>query len=183
MAYIPHITDYKPFYIQRTQMQTSDEGEEIEVDVDATALDTSVQWGLVAKANPYPALPTPKTPYSNSFNDENGDDEYLDAVRYQSFEFEVEFYVKAFSTATSSAADVLRQQVQSFFNHIKTGEFKVYDAYTGLGRRKARYAGYKESDGGYVMRDDWARLIFTVTFKVNDPITAMTLSDGVIVKI
>lgn len=183
MSYVPYISNYKPFYIQRTEMQVSEDGEEIEVDVDASALDTSVQWGMVAKTNPYPAMPTPKTPYSNSFNDEDGDDEYLDVIKYQSFEFEVEFYVKTYASGTSSAASVLRQQVQAFFDHIKTGEFKVYDAHTGLGRRKVRYAGYKETDDGFKAVDDWARLIFSITFKVNDPMTAMTLANGVITKI
>ena len=171
MPYLPNIPDYKPFYIQ--------------AESDAAAINTAAQWGLVAKTNPYPAMPEPKDPYKNDFHDENGDDEYTAQMRYKSFTFQVSFYVKAYdSTAnnvTTPAVDVLRSQMAAFFDHIKNGEFKVYDAYTGLGRQKVRYAGYEEDS--FKARKNWARLIFSVTFKVNDPITAMHLSSGSIVAI
>jgi hypothetical protein len=164
MPYLPNIPDYKPFYIQ--------------CEGDALALDTAAEWGLVAKTNPYPAMPEPKEPYVNDFHDENGDDEYTAEMRYQSFTFQVEFYVKAYDAGTTPAVSVLRQQIASFFEHIKNGEFKVYDAYTGLGRQKVRYAGYEEADNGFKARADWARLIFSVTFKVNDPVTTVLLANG-----
>lgn len=168
MAWLPFINNYKPFYIQ--------------TETDAAAWSTEI-YGLVAKSNPYPALPEPKEPYKNDFHDENGDDEYTTAMRYKSFTFKVKFYVKAYANGNTPAADVLRSQMQTFFGCIKNGEFKVYDSYTGLGRQKVRYAGYEEADDAFVARDNWARLIFSVTFKVNDPITAMTLSSGSIVAI
>ncbi len=169
MPYLPTITGYKPFYIQ--------------CDNDTAAQDTAAVWGLVAKTNPYPALPEPKDVYSNDFLDEDGDDEYNAEMHYGSFTFDVGFYIKAYASGTRPATDVLRSQMAAFFGHIRNGEFSVYDAYTGLGRRKVRYAGYEEADGGFKARDDWARLIFSVTFKVNDPVTAMTLTDGKIVEI
>ena len=162
MVWLPFINDYKPFYIQ--------------CDGDTAAIDTAEEWGLVAKTNPYPALPTPKEPYKNEWKDENGDDEFTDAMFYEAFTFEVQFYVKTYATTGKSAVNVLRGQMAAFFGHIRSGEFKVYDAYTGLGRRKVRYAGYEE--GEFKARDEWARLTFTVTFKVNDPETFMTLSNG-----
>ncbi len=168
MPYLPIISDYKPFYIQ--------------CEDDTAAIDTAAQWGLVAKANPYPALPQPKEVYSNSFYDEDGDDEYNDEIHYESFTFDVEFFVKAYASGGQSAADVLRKQMSAFFEHIKNGEFMVYDSYTGLGRRKVRYAGYEEGDDGFKARGDWARLIFSVTFKVNDPVTTVTMSNGVLVE-
>ncbi len=167
MVYLPFISNYKPFYIQAAS--------------DTSAKDTRTEWGLVAKANPYPALPTPKDPYKNEWQDENGDDEYVASLHYDSFTFDVKFYVKAYAETGKSAAEVLRGQMSAFFSHIRDGEFKVYDSYTGLGRKKVRYAGYDEEE--FKARDDWARLIFTVTFKVNDPVTFMTLSDGVITEI
>ncbi|MBR1698478.1 MAG: hypothetical protein IJ714_01670 [Bacteroidales bacterium] len=169
MPYVPNIPDYKPFYIQ--------------TESDVTAKDTAAEWGLVAKTNPYPAMPDPKEPYTNNFHDENGDDEYTDQMRYQSFTFQVEFYIKAYASGNTPAVEVLRTQQQAFFNHIKNGEFKVYDAYTGLGRQKVRYAGYEESDNGFKARDNWARLIFSVTFKVNDPITSTRLANGSIIAV
>ena len=169
MPYLPNIPDYKPFYIQ--------------TDADATAIDTAAQWGLVAKTNPYPAMPEPKEPYNNEWKDEDGDDEYVADMHYESFEFDVTFFIKTYATESKSAAELLREQINAFFNHIRTGEFKVYDAYTALGRQKVRYAGYDEGDEGFKARADWARLIFTVTFKVNDPVTAMRLYKGNIVAV
>lgn len=164
MAWLPFINGYKPFYIQ--------------CDGDVSAMDTASEWGLVAKANPYPALPTPKEPYNNEWLDEDGDDEYTAALYYEAFTFDVQFFVKAYAGSGGDAVTVLRGQMAAFFEHIRKGEFRVYDSYTGLGRRKVRYAGYEE--GEFKARDDWARLIFTVTFKVNDPVTFMRLQDGVI---
>lgn len=167
MAYLINISDYKPFYIQ--------------TDADATAIDTMREWGLVTKTNPYPALPTPKEPYNNEFKDEDGDDEYNVQLHYEAFTFDVQFFVKAYAVTGKDAVTVLRGQMSAFFDHIRNGEFKVYDSYTGLGRRKVRYAGYEE--GEFKARDDWARLIFTVTFKVNDPSTFMRLQDNKITEI
>ena len=162
MAYIPDIIDYRPFYIQ--------------TDADEFAIDTTA-FGMVAKSTPYPVLPTPKEPYKNTWLDENGDDEYNAQMYYESFEFEVSFYVK---TLGSNAEKTMISQIESFFSKIRNGEFKVYDSHTGLGRQKARYAGYTEESKK--VTSSWARSIFTIKFKVNDPITRITLSDGKLVE-
>ena len=162
MAYTPDIIDYKPFYIQ--------------TDADDKAVDTTT-WGLIAKSTPFPVLPTPKETYRNEWLDEDGDDEYNAQMYYESFEFDVAFYVKALG---SDAERVLRGQIEGFFSRIRSGEFKVYDAYTGLGRQRVRYAGYSEES--FKKTDKWARAIFTVTFKVNDPITRIALSNGKLVE-
>lgn len=164
MAYIPDIVDYKPFYIQS--------------DADEAAIDTTA-WGMVAKANPFPALPTPKEPYRNEWLDEDGDDEYTAQMVYEAFEFDVQFYVKAFDSPAGSGEEIIRKQMDEFFAKIKAGEFSVFDAYTGLGRRKVRYAGFSED--GFKRGRDWARAIFTITFKVNDPVTRMVMYDGKII--
>lgn len=163
MVYIPDIVDYKPFYIQ--------------TDADGQAIDTR-QWGLVAKSNPFPILPNPKEPFKNDWHDEDGDDEYVDSMRYASIEFDVQFYIKAYATETMSAEGVLRQQIEDFFSKIKNGDFAIYDSYTGIGRKKVRYASYSEESfkRSLLSRGDWARVIFTITFKANDPITRIVLN-------
>ena len=166
MAYAPNIADYKPFWIQSGTN---------------AARDTATSWGMVAKTNPYPLLPTPKEPYKNDWKDESGDDEYNAVMHYEPIEFSVQFYIKTFKTPTKSAEQVLREQMDSFFDAVKNGEFKIYDAYTGIGRQKVRYAGYDE--GSYKKKNDWARAIFTVKFKINDPITRMKLSGTDIIAI
>jgi len=155
----PEISNYKPFYIQYGE--------------NAIASDTRATWGLIAKTNPYPILPTPKEPYKNDWKDQDGDDEYNTVMKYEAFVFDVSFYIRA---SGSTAASDIRGAIATFFNAIKQGEFKIYDAYTAIGRQKVRYAGYKEesfSDYG-----GKARCIFTVTFKVNDPVTLMKLNDS-----
>ena len=67
-----------------------------------------------------------------------------------------------------------------FLGTIKNKNLKIYDSYTGLGWQKVRYAGYKEDR--YDKGDGWARLIFTVTFKVNDPVTRMKMEGNQIVE-
>jgi hypothetical protein len=158
MIYIPKIADYKPFYIQ--------------TESDAAAVDTT-EWGLIAKSNPYPLLPNPKAPHKNEWLDENGDEEYVKEMYYESIEFSVSFYVKAYNSEGLSAEEAIRNQVEGFFSKIRSGEFKVFDSYTGIGRQKVRYAGYKEES--FTKRKDWARAIFTISLKVNDPVTRITL--------
>lgn len=166
MIHIPDIVNYKPFLIQR--------------DGDAVASDT-MQWGLVAKVNPYPLLPTPKEPFKNEWMDENGDDEWVETMHYQSIEFSVSFYIKAYDSDEGTAEQVIRERVDQFFSVIRQGEFSVYDSYNGIGRRKVRYAGYSEE--GFKRRTGYARAIFSITFKVNDPVTRMVIKDGKIVEL
>lgn len=166
MIHIPQISNYKPFFIQTKE--------------DDKAYPTTF-WGLVAKTNPYPLLPTPKEPYKNEWNDENGDDEYVETMYYNSIEFTVSFYIKAYDDiGARSAEEIIRQNVSDFFAKIKEGEFKIYDSYNGLGRQKVRYAGYSEEE--FKRKDNWARAIFEISFKVNDPITRMVMSDGEIIE-
>lgn len=169
MVYIPEIVNYQPFYIQTA--------------ADSVAISTT-EWGLVAKSSPFPILPKPKEVYKNDWHDENGDDEYLSSVWYESFEFSVTFYIKTYSTEDASAEVVMRQQIESFFHKIKNGEFMIYDSYNGLGRKSVRYAGFDESSfkRSLISKKDWARAIFSLTFKVNDPITRIILKNGKLVE-
>lgn len=174
MVYIPEIIDYKPFYIQ--------------TDVDSTAIDTTF-WGLIAKTNPFPVLPSPKEPYKNDWSDEDGDDEYIgltdkngdyhSGMRYESIEFDVSFYIK---TIGEDAEKTMVSQIESFFQKISRKEFKIYDSYTGIGRQKVRYAGFDEESYKRNLKkgNGWARAIFSIKFKVNDPITRITLSNNIL---
>ena len=157
------IANYKPFYIQYGE--------------NATATDTKAAWGMVAKTNPYPLLPTPKDPYKNDWKDEDGDDEYTTTMHYQAFEIEVEFYMKAIGE--TPAAD-LHLAAWSFFQAVREGTFRIYDAYTCLGFQRVRYAGSDFGDATFKERRGTATVMFKVKFKVNDPVTRMTYNNGVI---
>lgn len=165
MVYIPDIVDYKPFYIQA-------EG-------DSVAKDTT-EWGLVAKTNPFPVLPTPKEPYKNEWKDENGDDEWCDEMYYESIEMTVSFYIKTFGGSEGPSVELLHKQINDFFTYIRNGKLKIYDSYTGIGRGDVRYAGY--SEGTYKNRQNWTSTTFEIKFKINDPITQYRLVNNTIVK-
>lgn len=166
MAYIPDIIDYKPFYIQ--------------TDMDGVAINTT-EWGMIAKVTPFPILPTPKETYKNEWLDEDGDDEYTATVYYEAFEFDVMFHI---ITKGENAVSDLVSQVSSFFGKVRHGEFKIYDSYTSIGRRKVRYMGgsiENFKDRIRVMGNK-ASCDLTITFKVNDPITRIILKDGKLVE-
>ena len=139
----------------------------------------TTEWGLVAKTNPYPLLPNPKEPYKNNWHDEHGDDEWVQEMYYESIELTVSFYVKAYDSSERSAEEQLRKQIDDFFRKIKSGEFRIYDSYNGVGRQKVRYAGYSEEQ--FIRRENWARAIFQISFKINDPVTRMIMKDGSII--
>lgn len=169
MAYIPDIIDLRPFYIQTVS--------------DETARDTT-EWGLVPKKNPYPLLPKAKQPYRNEWADENGDDEYTEEMRYEAMEISVEFYIKAYDTEAASCHELIRNQMDDFFALIRNGEFMIFDSYTGLGRKGVRYAGFNAESfkRRYKTGSNWASGIFTINFKINDPITRVVLENGVLIE-
>lgn len=160
------IANYKPFYIQYGE--------------NALATDTKEAWGMVAKTNPYPLLPSPKNPYGNDWKDEDGDDEYTTYMHYEGFEMEVEFYMKAVDGQNTTAAADLHLAAWSFFQAVREGNFRVYDAYTKLGFQRVRYAGSDFGDATFKERKGTATAMFKVKFKVNDPVTRMTYNNGVI---
>ena len=166
MPYIPIIAHYHPFYIQS--------------DTDALALDTAANWGMVAMTNPYSILPKAKTPYKTSWLDEDGDDEYAGELYFEAQEISVKFYVKTYDTGGVSAQEVMNTQLRNFFAKIKSGQFRIYDSDSRIGRQKVRYVDYAE-EGKRIEGDGWVVARFTVRFKVNDPVTMMVMSNGSIV--
>lgn len=166
IATIP-IADYKPFYIQ--------------VDGAVTAVDTRTEWGMIIKSNPYIFLPNPKDCYVNDWKDENGDDEYNTEMYYEAFEFECEFYLKATAGVNTTASAELQALLDDFFDAVHQKEFKIFDTYTQKGFQKVRYAGYENEE--YKARGNWARQMFRIKFKVNDPVTKMKMSNGAIVTV
>ena len=164
MLYIPEITGYKPFYIQS--------------DSDLNAHDTFREWVLVAKTNPFPALPSAKEPYGVDYPDENGKDEWVTDMYYEQQTMSVSFWIKCIADSSEVATAELNRYIRSFFSYVSKGYLKVYDAYTGLGWKDVRYASYKEDS--FLSRGDWARAIFSIEFTLDDPVTAMTYNNGAI---
>lgn len=163
MPYVPTIRDYKPFYIQTGS--------------DATAWDTR-SYGIVAQTQPFPEVYEVKEPYGNDWHDEHGEDEYVASMHFKSFEHTIKFYIKTFSANGKSAIRVLNEQRDAFRLKLVPGEFKIWDAWQERGYVKVRFV--KESVETRFIADDEAWMIFSLTFKVNDPQDRVTFSNNVI---
>ena len=166
MIYIPNISNYLPFYIQTP--------------FDDKAVDILASFGFLTKINHFKGLPIPKKPYTVNFKDEDGEEEYTQEMSYQAFELSLTCYCKCYADGTQSAAEVLNKQLLSFFKKVKQNEFMVFNSYTGEGWAKVRYANYSTEE--FKARGNWARLIFTITFKVNSPNDRVKLENGRLVK-
>ena len=166
MPYTPPISNYKPFYIQNA--------------TDANAWDTRT-YGMVAQSQPFPDNYEVKEPYKNDWLDEDGDDEYVAVMHRKAFEFTVKFYIKAFPVAgqnARSAISVLNDLREQFRSKIIPGEFKVWDSWQEKGFQKVRFV--RDSVENREITDDHAWMIFSVTFKVNDPSTAVSFANNTI---
>jgi len=164
MPYVPVIHGYKPFYIQAA--------------ADATAWDTTA-YGMVAQTQPFPDDCEVKEPYKNDWHDENGDDEYVAQMRRKAFSITVKFYIKAYPATGSnpqSAVAVLNSLRDSFRSKLIPGEFKIWDSWQERGFQKVRFV--KDEVETREVTDDFAWMIFAVTFKVNDPSTAVRLNNS-----
>lgn len=165
MPYVPLIRDYKPFYIQTSG--------------DLIAWDTTV-YGLVAQAQPFPENYEVKDPYKNDWKDEHGDDEYVAQMFFKAFEYTVKFFIKTYPNTMNgkSAVAVMNDLRDSFRAKLVPGEFKIWDSWQEKGYQQVRYV--KEVVEERHVCDEYAWMIFSVTFKVNDPSTGVTFTNDVI---
>lgn len=151
----------------------------VEIDTaHAPAIDSRL-YGFVAKSQPYPMLPNPKTPYGNNWLCENGEEEYVNAIYYEPISFSVSFFARAKGAA--APAD-LREAMALFFGDVKEGYFSIFDAYTSIGRKDVRYDGFEEdafSTDNFPEQGDYiARIIFSLSFKCNAPTTFMKMTNN-----
>lgn len=169
MPYIPNIPDYKSFYVQK--------------DTDATAVDVLSTYGVVIQTHDYPMELSAKEPYKNEWYDENGDDEYTgDTTYYESFTFKAKCVIISDGDDSDDARQTLMEDVRAFQNYL-TGQFKVYDSWTRFGFKNVRVVSFSmPSEGDFRSFDTRARVMFDVTFKVNDPKTVITYVNGFLVE-
>ena len=145
---------------------------------DALVVDTLDNWGIVCKDFPFKLYGEAKELPSHDWKDEDGDDEYIpDVLPIAAYEMEVEFAYKGdMFTANSN--------IKGFLDYL-TGregdgaEFMCYDTFTRIGRQKMRFVSVSED----IFHRDQNNseygcdvIVFSVTFKVNDPVTEITLS-------
>lgn len=148
--------EYKPFLIQKLKNNSP--------------VRDSKEWGIWIKSIPFLLYPKMKEPAKRSWPDQNGDDEYLpESPVFEAYTMNVDFvFIGERGTANS--------QIRSFMNYLsRDGEFSIYDTYSALGRTRVRYSSY--SDKAFRRREEENDVVqFTVTLKVNDPITEIRLS-------
>lgn len=169
MLYVPPIRgEYHPFYIQLS-------GSNSAVDIKST-------YSVIIKTHDYPSFRKPKDPYNNDWYDENGDDEYTAQMYFQAFTFKAQCVMFAKGQTEDAAIADLKSGVYAFMDALSGGEFKTYDGWTGFGFQKVRLSEFRmPGEGDYDTMDGMSRVIFTVEFKVNDPVTKMKLQNGAIV--
>lgn len=168
--FVPPISDYKPFYIQFAT---------------GAAKNILTEYSVVIKAHDYPSAFRAKEPYKNQWKDENGDEEYIspDGLFVEAFTFKLECAMFARGASEAAAIEDLKTGIRAFQNALKGGFFKTYDAWTGFGFQDVRLVEFPTpSENAYSSWDDATRVIFSVTVKVNDPVTLMKLQNGSIVE-
>ena len=167
--YLPPLRSYAPFYIQRSE--------------DSSAIDIRNTYGITIMVHEYPSKRKVKQPYKNDWKDRDGDDEWNNVLNYEAFTLDMKCVIFTKGSSSDLARSELKTAVWLFQEVIREGEFKIYDDWTKYGFQKVRLEEFPQiGDGDFDEKDGHCRLIFTVTLKVNDPMTRMTLSSGSIVE-
>jgi len=166
--FIPNISDYAPFYIQRRG--------------DETAIDIQQMYGVTIMVHEYPMRRKVKEPYKNDWKDRDGDDEWNSILNYEAISLTLKCVLFTRASDSDQSRSELKAAVKSFQHAISGGEFKIYDDWTKFGFQKVRIDEFPNiGEGDFDEFDGRCRLIFDVVLKVNDPTTDMTLTDNQIV--
>lgn len=147
---------YKPFLIKKLK--------------EGSIVRDSAEWGILVKSFPFKLRPEVKEPAKRDWKDQNGDDEFIpDKLVFKAYTMEVDFLFIGNSGAGN-------KNMGDFIDYLTAGgEFSVYDTYTKIGRTHVRYISMKEE--AFKRRDQGRDFVsFSVSFKVNDPVTQITLA-------
>lgn len=139
-------------------------------------------WGIFCKNIPFVIVNKAKQPAKRTWLDEHGDDEYIgsNGLYMEAYTMKVEFGCKVLTSGDAtkygtSALNNVRTAVDTFITWLRTaGMMKMYSSYTGIGRQNVRLESVDDDakwkkEGG----EQW--LVFKLTFKVNDPVTDVTI--------
>ena len=125
----------------------------------ATVTDTISAFGMYCMDIPFLMATKAKEPSKREWKDEDGDDEYIPAegLKMSSYEMSVKFGMKGDK------------------DYLRGGTTKLYCDYTKIGRQNVRFVSIGE-DATLVRDANGDLLIIKITFKVNDPVTDITLT-------
>lgn len=132
--------------------------------------ETIADFDIYCADMPFKLFVEAKAPSKRDWFDEHGDDEYIPngGLKLKAYTMDVRFCCKGDKYSSN-------EKIKKFINYL-TGldgsgaEMKIYCTWTKIGRKGIRFD--KLNDKAELLRDeDGDTLVFTITFKVNDPIT------------
>lgn len=141
----------------KTYIQMEQEG--------SVVYETINDFGIYATDIPFRPSNEVQDVFSRVWRDEDGDDEYIPptGLKMKSYKINMKFSCKGDRYGVNDS-------IIKFINYLKQGSMKIYDEYTKIGRRGVRLLGL--NDNATLSRsEDEDILVFTVSLKVNDPIT------------
>ena len=161
---------YEKVYIQKTRLGS-------------VIKETVADFDIYCADMPFKLFVEAKEPAKRDWLDEHGDDEYIPdgGLKMKAYTMDVKFCCKGDKFSSNA-------KIQKFLRYL-TGldgsgaEMKMYCTWTKIGRKGIRFD--KLSDKADLIRDeDGDVLVFTITFKVNDPITDILpiVGEGNVVK-
>lgn len=131
----------------------------------SSVVDTISAFGMYCMSNPFKICSGVKEPVKRTWNDENGDDEYIpeDGLYMSSYENKVKFGF--YGTAYGA-----NERLKSFLKFLRGGMMNMYCEFNGIGRRHVRLKDV-DTELHRDTRSGEDILIVTITFKFNDPTT------------
>lgn len=110
---------------------------------------------------------------NNDWYDEHGDDEYIPStLMLKAYTMDIKFACKGAEKSANAKINALMSYLTGADG--SGSEMKIYSTYTQIGRQGVRFL--KLSEDAELIRDkNGDILMFTVTFKINDPVTNVTL--------
>ena len=136
----------------------------------ASVVETIERFGLYCVEIPFKPVSDVKEITSRKWYDEDGLDEYIPVggLKLSEYDIDIKFGYKGDKFGANTA-------VNSLVSYLLEGYVSLYDTYTRIGRQHVRFV--KLNDNAELVRDgDGDILIFSVTMKVCDPKTNITLS-------
>lgn len=149
----------------------------------------SVQtWGIWCKDIPFKLFDKIKEPARRTWNDEHGDDEYIgdDGLYVEAYTMTVEFGCKKMGAVEDNgdviaAVNDVRERVGAFLEYLRSsGMMMLYSSHTRIGRQNVRLSSIDDS-ATWQTDDNGEFLLFSVSFKVNDPMTDVVMNNGVLI--
>lgn len=139
----------------------------------ASVKETVADFDIYCAEIPFRLFVEAKDPSKRDWMDEHGDDEYIpdSGLKLKAYTMDVKFCCKGDKFSSN-------EKIQKFVEYLTGMDgsgavMMMYCTWTKIGRRGIRFD--KLNDKAELVRDgDGDTLVFTITFKVNDPVSNIT---------